>query len=107
MAPEMFKRRLGGWLVSSDGYSIRLLGRSNLRYVDDLGSIRLFAEPMANPWSAIVVDTSAIPDQPERTRQEVVARLGRGFAQRGWTLIEAHSGQAVRGLRDDFQGPWC
>lgn len=68
---------------------MRLIGRNDLHYMDELGDLRIFVEPMSKPWTDIVVSTAAIPDRPERSRNEVVARLRRAFEYRGWTLIEA------------------
>jgi hypothetical protein len=90
MAYETFKANWRGWTRSSDGYAVRLLGRNDLQYKDELGDLSIFAEPMAN-WTDIVVETSSIPDRPERSRQEVVSRLRRAFEHRGWTMIESDS----------------
>lgn len=84
---EIFRRGWWGWIRSSDGYSIRLLGRTRLQYRDALGELEIFAEPMSQPWTDIVVDTSSIPDTPGRSRDEVVDRLQRAFSFAGWTLI--------------------
>jgi hypothetical protein len=89
---ERFRRGWWGWIRSSDGYSIRLMGRTRLQYRDALGELDIFAEPMSEPWSDIVVDTSSIPDTPDRTRAEVVDKLHRAFRFAGWTLIEAGRG---------------
>lgn len=91
---ERFRRDWWGWIRSSDGYSIRLMGRTRLQYRDDLGQLDIFAEPMSEPWSDIIVDTSSIPERPDRTREEVVGRLRRAFDFAGWTLIEAGRGEA-------------
>lgn len=90
MASETFKANWRGWARSSDGYAVRLLGRNDLQYKDELGDLSIFAEPMAN-WTDIVVETHSIPDRPERSRQEVVSRLRRAFEYRGWTMIESDS----------------
>ena len=95
---ERFRRGWWGWIRSSDGYSIRLLGRTRLQYRDALGELDIFAEPMSQPWSNIVVDTSSIPDVPGRPSEEVVDRLQRAFRFAGWTLIRsAPNGQDVDG----------
>jgi hypothetical protein len=64
------------------------VGRNDLQYTDELGDLSIFAEPMAD-WTDIVVETSTIPDRPERPREQVVSRLRRAFEYRGWTMIEA------------------
>lgn len=88
MATETFKANRRGWARSSEGYAVRLMGRDDLQYADELGDLRVFAEPMAN-GTDIVVETATIPDRPERSREEVVSRLRRAFEYRGWTMIEA------------------
>jgi hypothetical protein len=90
MTSEIFKANWRGWARSPEGYAVRLMGRNDLQYRDELGELRIFAEPMAD-WTNIVVDTSTIPDRSERSRQEVVSRLRRAFAYRGWTFIEVDS----------------
>lgn len=90
MASETFSANWRGWARSSEGYAIRILGRNDLQYTDELGDLAIFTEPMAN-WTDIVVDTTTIPDRPERSREEVVSRLRRAFEFRGWTLIESDS----------------
>ncbi|HET7066928.1 MAG TPA: hypothetical protein VFI21_04950 [Nocardioides sp.] len=88
MGSESFKVNWRGWARSSEGYAVRLVGRNDLQYTDELGEPSIFAEPMAD-WTDIVVETSAIPDRPERSREEVVLRLRRAFEYRGWTMIES------------------
>ena len=90
MATETFQANWRGWARSSEGYAVRLMGRNDLQYTDELGALRIFAEPMAN-GTDIGVETATIPDRPERSREEVVSRLRRAFEYRGWTIIEASS----------------
>lgn len=86
---EKFKRqRWTGWIRSSQGYSVRIVGRNDLQYVDDARQLSMFVEPLAN-YSDIVLDMASIPDMPERRRAEVIERLHRAFGFAGWTLIEA------------------
>ena len=88
MADETFKRSWWGWARSSEGYAVRLLGRTNLQYEDEFGELRISAEAMSKPATDIVVYTASIPDRPERSRDDVVRRLRRAFEYRGWSLIE-------------------
>lgn len=88
MAAETFRTDWRGWARSSDGYAVRIVGRNDLQYRDGIGELSLFVEPTAN-WKDLVVETSMIPDLPDRPRAEVVSRLERVFAFRGWTMIEA------------------
>ncbi|WP_104105338.1 hypothetical protein [Nocardioides sp. 616] len=86
---EEFKRqRWTGWIRSSQGYSVRIVGRNDLQYVDEARRLGLFVEPLAN-YTDIVVDTSTIPDMSERSRAELIDRLQRAFRFAGWTLIES------------------
>ena len=89
MASETFTANWRGWARSSEGYAVRLMGRNDLQYMDELGDLRVFAEPLNKPSTEIVVSTASIPDRPERSREEVVERLRQAFEFRGWTLVEA------------------
>jgi hypothetical protein len=69
MPPETFKWNWRGWARSSEGYAVRLMGRTNLQYTDEFGELHISAESMSKPWTDIVVYTSTIPDRPERSRE--------------------------------------
>ena len=84
---EPFKRRWSGWTHSSDGYSVRLMGRTRLQYRDSHGELGIFAEPMSKPWSTVIVDTGSIPDTVDRPRAEIVGRLQRALEFAGLTMI--------------------
>lgn len=83
---ETFRKSWRGWIRSSDGYSIRLLGRTKLAYRDSRGEIRIDAEAQSKPWNEIVIHARSIPDTPERPRSEVLDRIDRAFMFRGWRL---------------------
>lgn len=86
---ERFRRSwLRGWVHSSEGFSVRILGRNNLQYRDADGELQVFVEPLAK-FSDIVVSTGAIPDLPNRPRDVVVQRLQRVFDHQGWRFIRA------------------
>lgn len=85
---ETFSRRWTGWIQSSLGYSVRIVGRNRLEYFDESQRLDLFVEPLAN-HSDIVLDTTSFPDLPAETRIEVIDRLHRAFRFAGWTLIES------------------
>ena len=87
MADETFGGNWRGWARSSEGYAVRLMGRTNLQYTDEYGDLHISAEAMSKPASEIVVYTSTIPDRLERPRDEVVSRLRRAFAYKGWTMV--------------------
>lgn len=86
---ERFRRVWWGWLRSSEGWDVRLLGRTDLQYRDAAGLLHISAESMSKPWSDIVVYTTTIPDTPSLPRAQVIDRLQRAFAARGWNFIEA------------------
>jgi hypothetical protein len=90
MGSETFRRNWRGWARSSEGYAVRLLGRTDLQYSDEFGDLNISAEAMSKPWTDIVVYTATIPDRPDRPRAEVLSRLRRAFDFRGWNLIEEH-----------------
>jgi hypothetical protein len=86
---ERFKRRWWtGWIQSTEGYSVRIVGRNDLQYVDEDRRLSLFVEPLAN-YTDIVIDTSTIPDMSQQSRAELLERLQRAFRFAGWTLIES------------------
>jgi len=83
---EQFKKTWRGWVRSSDGYAIRITGRTGITYRDGGGDIHIDSEAMSSPWNEVVVYTRSIPDTPRRPRSEVVSRLGRAFKFLGWRL---------------------
>jgi uncharacterized lipoprotein len=87
MTQETFKTNWRGWARSSEGYAVRVMGRNDLQYTDELGELSVFVEPLAD-WTDIVVYTAKIPDRPGRSKEQVVDRLRRVFEFRGWTMIE-------------------
>lgn len=91
---ETFKSTGRGWARSSEGYAVRIVGRNDLQYTDELGDLSIFAEPTYE-WTDIVVETAAIPDRPGRPREEVVSRLRRAFEFRGWTMIDSTTGSNI------------
>lgn len=84
---ETFKHAwLRGWIRSSEGYEVRIMGRNDLEYRDASCHLHMFVEPMAN-WNDIVLDPSSIPETAELSRAELIQRLERAFEARGWNLI--------------------
>ncbi|MGI8792045.1 MAG: hypothetical protein ACR2H3_02525 [Acidimicrobiales bacterium] len=84
---ETFKRqRFTGWIRSSDGYAVRIVGRNDLQYADERRQLHLFVEPLAN-YSDIVLDPASIPVMPETDRTELLDRIRRAFGFAGWTLL--------------------
>jgi hypothetical protein len=83
---ETFTKTWRGWVRSTDGYAIRLMGRSGIDYQDKDGRINISSEAMSRPWNEIVVYAGSIPDTPQRPRREVLDRLHRAFDFAGWRL---------------------
>jgi hypothetical protein len=89
MTTETFKRVwFRGWVRSSEGYAVRVMGRNDLEYTDDLGLIHVFVEPMAD-WRKLVIHEARIPDSLERPREKVLSRIQRVFDFNGWVLIQS------------------
>ena len=89
---ERFKRnRLTGWIRSSEGFSIRVRGRTGIDYRDELGEICIDSECLSKPWNAILVYTGSIADTPERPRAQVLERLQRAFDHAGFILEKEHA----------------
>ena len=76
---EQFRTTWRGWIKSSEGYEVRIGGRSGVDFRDAIGEIHISAERMSSPANEIVVYTNSIPDTPERPRETVLARLRRAF----------------------------
>jgi hypothetical protein len=83
---ESFRKSWRGRVSSSQGYSVRIIGRAGLDYRDEGGAIEIDSEVMASPGWEIVVYVSSIPDTAERPRNEVVDRLRTLFESAGWQL---------------------
>ena len=88
MATETFKWNWRGWVRSSEGYAVRLMGRTDLQYTDEFGGLHIFAEVMSKPSTEVVVYTATIPDRPEWPRAEVLSRRRRAFHHEGWSMVD-------------------
>ena len=89
---ETFTRSWRGWIRSSDGYAVRLTGRSRIDYVDQHGELHVASEAMSKPWYEIVVYVSSIPDSPQRSRADVLARLHRALSYAKFQLTDDDAG---------------
>ena len=86
--PETFRKRW--WrseVVSSEGYSIRLRGRSTLIYQDAVGEIEISSEAMSGSGITVAVYSGSIEDTPERRRTQVMDNIARAFLYAGWVLL--------------------
>jgi hypothetical protein len=94
MVETFTRQRWRGWIRSSQGYSVRIVGRNQLQYLDESQRLDLFVEPLANN-SDIVLDESSVPAMSSASRLEIVDRLRRAFAYAGWKLIESGSNEST------------
>lgn len=86
--PEKFRRRRWrGEVLSSQGFSIRLNGRTSLTCKDLAGEIQVSSEAMAGPGTTVAVYSESISETPERSRSQVMGNIARAFQFAGWTLI--------------------
>ncbi len=83
---EKFRKTWRGWVRSSEGYAVRITGRTGIDYRDGHGRIRVDAEAMSSPWNEIVVHTRSVRDTSQRPKVQVVDRLRRAFDFAGWTF---------------------
>ena len=87
MAVETFRKTWRREVVTSEGFSVRLSGRTSLTYKDALGELRVDAEPMAGSGIKVAVYSNSVPDAPQRSRAQVMDNIARAFLHAGWTLI--------------------
>ena len=86
--PETFRKHWWrGEVVSSEGYSIRLHGRSTLIYKDALGEIEVSSEALAGSGITVAVYSESIEDGPERSRTQVMDNIARAVLYAGWVLL--------------------
>jgi hypothetical protein len=78
-----------GWICSSEGFEVRVMGRNDVQYRDAAHELHLFAEFMSKPANEAVLSDGSIPDTPDLPRAVVVDRLKRAFTARGWNLLVA------------------
>jgi hypothetical protein len=83
---EKFKRHRRGWLRSSEGFEVRIMGRNDLEYRDEVCHLHMFVEPMAK-YNDIALYRSSIPEHPHLSRAELVERVRRIFTARGWNML--------------------
>jgi len=84
---ETFRKTWRHEIVSSEGFSARLSGRTSLTYKDALGELRVDAEPMAGPGIKVAVYSNSVPHSPHRSRAQVMDNVARAFLHAGWVLI--------------------
>lgn len=83
------RRTFTGWLISRDGYRVKLIDRTTMVYVDSLGKTILPAEMLAYPTIGAILFVEDIPDTPERPRATVVDNVRRAYDAVGWKLLLA------------------
>ena len=83
---ERFRKTLRGRVISSEGFSVRILGPTGIQYKDSHGELRIDSEALAVPGMDVVVFTRSIPDSTFRPRRQVLDNVARAFDYAGWTL---------------------
>ncbi|MCC2309978.1 hypothetical protein [Cellulomonas chengniuliangii] len=84
---ERFKKsRLRDVVRSSEGYRIRVAGRTGINYRDDQGMVHVDSETMNESPVHVVVNGESIPDLPPGRRDLILARIARAFDHAGWRL---------------------
>jgi hypothetical protein len=86
MPTEHFRKTWRGWVVSSEGFSVRIEGKTGLRYKEEHGEPRIDSEAMAVPRMVVVVYTRTIPNSETRPQSQVLSNLQRAFLFVGWIL---------------------
>ncbi|KQZ90530.1 hypothetical protein [Phycicoccus sp. Root563] len=84
---ETFRKTWRGEIVSSEGFSVRLNGRSALTYKDAGGELRVDTEPMTGSGTTVTVYSGSIPDSPQRGRIQVMDNIAKAFQYAGWVLV--------------------
>lgn len=81
------KSRLRGWVTSSEGFRVRIEGRTALRYEDSQGVLHLDSETMADPEGvSVVLYLGSIPEDERRPKRQVIDNIARAFEFARWTL---------------------
>jgi len=83
---EKFRKSLRGTIISTAGFSVRISGRTQVRYEDRFGVLLVDAEAMAVPGIHVVIYSRSIPDEEFRPRKQVIDNVARAFSSAGWTL---------------------
>lgn len=84
---EKFRKTWRREIVSSQGFTVRLSGKSALTYKDSQGALQVDVEPMAGSGITVAVYSGSIPDSPERARAQVMDDIARAFRYAGWVMI--------------------
>lgn len=84
---ERFRRTWRGGVRSSEGFSVRITGRSELLYTRGGRSWRFNSEAMAGPGIRVVLYGDSIPLEEGLDRVLVVRDIERAFQAVGWDLM--------------------
>jgi hypothetical protein len=84
---ERFRRTWRGEIRSSQGFSVRIIGRAGLLYKQGEKSWRFSSEVMAGPGIAVMLHADSIPDGGDLNRIEVIGNIKRAFLYAGWHLM--------------------
>jgi len=87
MVSERFRRTLRGGIRSTEGFTVRLAGRTVLLYTRNSDSLRLNTEVMAGPGIRVVLYADSIPHVSDIDPLLVVRDIERAFQYAGWDLM--------------------
>ena len=86
---ERFRRTWRGEIRSSQGFSVRIIGKTGLLYAQGDASWRFNSEVMAGPGVNVVLYADSIPNDAGLDRVVVVTNIERAFLFAGWHLMVA------------------
>jgi hypothetical protein len=85
---ESFSRSWRGTVSSSAGYTVRVAGRTAIRYADASGELLVDCEVQAGPHDCLVVIAPHAPEAwAELTRRELLSRVKRALEFDGWEVL--------------------
>ena len=84
---ERFRRTWRSEIRSSEGFSVRIIGKTGLLYKQGSDAWRFNSEAMGGPGITVVLYTDSIPDDPRLDRRIVVGNIERAFLHAGWHLM--------------------
>ncbi len=80
---ETFRASFTGWRISSEGYRVKGMSRSSVRYEDGQIKLDVAAEMLVTRPRGYVIYADSIPLDSPISRKEVLDRIVRAFASDG------------------------
>lgn len=92
--PEGFSSPRPNLVESDERYSVEVLGRTGLRYIDEGRTMVIDSEALATPGAMALYGTSIRAWDPphenqvvsDRDREDIIGKIRRAFTSQGWTL---------------------